>query len=52
MVRRPPGCLRINPAEPELRQIEPVDKGVDHAKLVRPKIVSEDVLQKAQKREL
>src|SRR5262245_37346073 len=29
MVRRPAGGLRINPAKPKLRQIEPVDKHVN-----------------------
>src|ERR1700730_2586619 len=30
MVRRPAGCLGINPAEPKLVQIEPIHKDVDH----------------------
>ena len=31
MIRRPAGCLRIDPAEPKLVKIEFVDKNVDHA---------------------
>ena len=31
MVRRPAGGLGINPAEPKLGKIEPLDKDVDHA---------------------
>ena len=30
MIRRPPGRLRIDPAEPELGQIELLDKDIDH----------------------
>src|ERR1700730_352933 len=30
MIRGPPGGLRINPFEPKLRQIEPLNKNVDH----------------------
>src|SRR6516225_6451526 len=29
MVRRPPGCLRIDPAEPKLPKIEPANKDID-----------------------
>src|SRR6266702_3336967 len=31
MIRRPAGCLRIDPVEPKLGQIELVDKDVDYA---------------------
>jgi hypothetical protein len=31
MIRRPAGCLGIDPAEPKLRQVEFVHKDVDHA---------------------
>ncbi len=31
MIRRPAGCLGIDPAEPKLGQIEFVDKDVNHA---------------------
>ena len=31
MIRRSAGCLRINPVEPKLGQIEFVDKDVDYA---------------------
>ena len=31
MIRRPAGCLGVNPAEPKLRQIEFLDKDVDYA---------------------
>jgi hypothetical protein len=31
VVRRPAGCLGIDPAEPKLGQIEVVDEGVDDA---------------------
>src|SRR5262249_46532560 len=30
MVRRPAGDLGLNPAEPKLRQIEPLDEDLDH----------------------
>src|SRR5262249_42176337 len=30
MVRRPPGDLGLNPAEPKPSQIEPLDKDLDH----------------------
>jgi hypothetical protein len=31
VVRRPAGCLGINPAEPKLHQIETINKDIDHA---------------------
>src|SRR2546422_6180438 len=31
MIRRPAGCLRIDPVEPKLGQIEFLDKDVDYA---------------------
>src|SRR5258708_6716587 len=31
MIRRPAGCLGIDPAEPKLGQIELLDEDVDHA---------------------
>ena len=30
MIRRPAGCLRIDPAKPKLSQIEFLDKDVNH----------------------
>src|SRR5580693_3373967 len=30
MIRRPPGCLRINPAKLKISQIKLIDKNVDH----------------------
>jgi len=30
MIRRPPGCLGIDPAEPKSGQIELLDENVDH----------------------
>ena len=42
MIRRPAGCLRIDPAEPNRGQIQFVDKDVDYANRI---VLADPVLQ-------